>query len=215
MSNQILHSIQFAPGVHSQAQVVAAIAAIYGLTAESAPLATAIQPGNEPEEAGGAPAAGQTVDAEGVIYDKRIHSDPAKLTEKGVWRARRNVDKALVAQVIAAQKGGAVAQTAVTAAPAVAGLPTLAAVPGLPTLAAPVVAQAPSAFEQFTTFVAENLRSTANPGGKFDEAWVQACIGAYGIKDAEGKSTVLMLQHAAPDRITDIHKAMVKAIQGA
>ena len=42
-------------------------------------------------------------DIEGFTWDLRIHSAPAKKTDKGVWRAKRGADPQLVAQVKAAQ----------------------------------------------------------------------------------------------------------------
>ena len=41
-----------------------------------------------------------SVDSTGLPWDERIHSTPASLTKKGVWRAKRNLtDKAFVANV--------------------------------------------------------------------------------------------------------------------
>lgn len=40
-----------------------------------------------------------TLDKNGLPWDDRIHSTPAKLTGKGVWRAKRGVTEALVSQV--------------------------------------------------------------------------------------------------------------------
>lgn len=44
-------------------------------------------------------AAGVEVDAEGLPWDKRIHSEAKGLLKSGVWKLRRNVDEGMVAQV--------------------------------------------------------------------------------------------------------------------
>lgn len=51
------------------------------------------------DENGDTIAAAGTVDKNGLPWDDRIHSTPAKLTAKGVWRAKRGVNPALVTQV--------------------------------------------------------------------------------------------------------------------
>lgn len=69
--------------------------------------------------------AGIELDAEGLPWDKRIHSDAAeRKTQKGVWKKRRGVQDALVAQVeaelraaLAANPGAAVPAGAVTIPP--------------------------------------------------------------------------------------------------
>lgn len=51
------------------------------------------------EQAGG----GEDLDSAGYRWDDRIHSTPPKRNANGTWRARRGVDKDLVAQVEAEQ----------------------------------------------------------------------------------------------------------------
>lgn len=46
-----------------------------------------------------APANPANVDKNGLPWDARIHSNPATLTSKGVWRAKRGADDATVAKV--------------------------------------------------------------------------------------------------------------------
>lgn len=46
-----------------------------------------------------APTNPANVDKNGLPWDARIHSDPAKQTDKGVWRKKRGVDDATVAKV--------------------------------------------------------------------------------------------------------------------
>ena len=54
---------------------------------------------DDDDETGDNPAAPGTLDADGLPHDTRIHSEPAKLTTKGVWRKRRGVTDADVQRV--------------------------------------------------------------------------------------------------------------------
>ena len=54
---------------------------------------------NDDDETGDTPVAAGSVDSTGLPWDDRIHSTPAKLTSKGVWRAKRGVVDTLVTQV--------------------------------------------------------------------------------------------------------------------
>lgn len=51
------------------------------------------------DETSDAPAAPGSVDKDGIPWDERIHSTPAKLTSKQVWRAKRGVQDGYVKQV--------------------------------------------------------------------------------------------------------------------
>lgn len=68
------------------------------------------------DESGDVTAQPGQVDANGIPWDDRIHSTPAKLTTKNVWRAKRGVADALVAQVEAELRARA-GQPAPMAAP--------------------------------------------------------------------------------------------------
>lgn len=57
------------------------------------------QPSGDDDESGDQPVAAGTVDKDGLPHDTRIHSEPAKLTTKGVWRKRRGVTDQEVATV--------------------------------------------------------------------------------------------------------------------
>jgi hypothetical protein len=64
-------------------------------------------------------AAGIELDAEGLPWDKRIHSDAAeRKTQKGVWKKRRGVQDAVVAQVEAELRAALAANPGAVAAPA-------------------------------------------------------------------------------------------------
>lgn len=63
--------------------------------------------------------AGIELDAEGLPWDKRIHSDAAeRKTQKGVWKKRRGVQDAVVTQVEAELRAALAANPGTIAAPA-------------------------------------------------------------------------------------------------
>lgn len=55
-----------------------------------------------------------TLDAEGLPWDERIHSSNRKMTAKGVWTRRKNVDDAVFNSVVAELRGES--QTSITSA---------------------------------------------------------------------------------------------------
>lgn len=67
-------------------------------------------------------------DAEGVPYDTRIHSSPATLTDKGVWRKKRGVDEITTNRIKAELlgQGAASAPVAVPVPPAPVAVETFA-----------------------------------------------------------------------------------------
>lgn len=80
--------------------------------------------GDETDEAGDTPVAPGTLDKTGLQWDDRIHSTPATLTTKQVWRAKRGVtDKALIAQVEAELRGNGAVNAGIPAQQALAGTP--------------------------------------------------------------------------------------------
>lgn len=83
-------------------QIAAVFAALYGNTGTSTPaIVAATAPGGTTatavsgdDENSDADAPAGALDKNGLPHDDRIHSTPAKLTTKGVWRAKRGVDDA-------------------------------------------------------------------------------------------------------------------------
>lgn len=61
---------------------------------------------NQTDDSADASAACDTsqLDSDGIKWDERIHSETKSQNKDGTWRLRRNVDKALVDQVIAEQR---------------------------------------------------------------------------------------------------------------
>lgn len=124
--------------------------AIITATAPAAPIATAIPAmptpaGSDDDETGDADAAPGSLDKNGLPWDERIHSTPAKLTTKGVWRAKRNVDAGLVAQVEAELRARAAAPVSTAPQPQATPVqPTPAPAPApMPQPAAPAPVAAP------------------------------------------------------------------------
>jgi len=102
------------------AQVFAALGAVS--RAASASMSTAVIPpmpataGDDGDESSDTPAVVGALDGDGLPHDNRIHSEPAKITTKGVWRKKRGVTDQLVSQV-EAELRARVQQPATTVAP--------------------------------------------------------------------------------------------------
>ena len=88
------------------------------------------------------PAAPPSVDASGLPWDARIHSESKATVADGTWRKRRGVDPELVKQVEAELRGESPAAAAVSAsAPTVADIPA----PPAPAVVPPPPAAVPLA----------------------------------------------------------------------
>lgn len=92
----------------------------------------------EDDESGDTTVAPGTVDKNGIPWDDRIHSTPAKLTGKGVWRAKRGVSDELTTQIEAElrARGG-------QPAPAPAPVMTMPPMPAPMPMPAPVMTAPP------------------------------------------------------------------------
>lgn len=114
---------------------VGRILALFGGTATAIPIAGTggsiplAANGGDDDETGDTPAVVGQLDANGLPHDNRIHSEPAKLTTKGVWRARRGVATQLVAQVEAELRARMQSAPAAT--------PPMPTVPAMPEATAP------------------------------------------------------------------------------
>jgi hypothetical protein len=111
-------------------------------TASSAPAAPSVP------AAAAAPAGARVVDINGLPWDHRIHSSSKELNRDQTWRAKRGVDKALVAQVEAELRAVMNIPPAVPNVPAAPGAgltPPVPLVPQAPTTAPSVPATIPTA----------------------------------------------------------------------
>lgn len=81
---------------------------------------------------------GLELDGEGISWDERIHTSAKTKTVKGIWKNKRGVDKALVAQVKAEQLGNvtspAPVATVTEVAPVEVATPIVPAMPTLPAM---------------------------------------------------------------------------------
>lgn len=137
--------------------------------------------GATPQDGTGAP----QVDKTGLPWDARIHSTPATITKtSGKWRAKKNVDAALVAQVEAELRGttqqGAAQQPTLQqpAAPAATQQPAMQQpamqMPAMQMPAAPVV---PNHYQDLLALLGPRMNTPQNPAGNLDDAWVSRCLG--------------------------------------
>ena len=118
----------------------------------SVPAPTATPPAvvttsHDDDESGDTEADTTTVDAEGIPWDDRIHSTPAKRTKNGIWRKKRGVQESMISQVEAELKAK-LAATPVPPQPAPAPAPMATPpapmpVPPQPVAAAPQPAPMP------------------------------------------------------------------------
>jgi len=136
-----------------------------------------------------APATGAVqLDSKGTPWNKEIHADPATLTEKGVWRARRGVDKDFAAaqaeqlRRMAAASGTGAATAAPVAPPAAAP----AAPPAAP--AAP-----PSMFAKFMSQITPFMIGSGQPTAVLSDADLTDIAKTLGLVDAQGNGQVSLL----------------------
>lgn len=145
-----------------------------------------------------APASTATLDGDGLPWDERIHSSNKQLTDKGVWRARRNVDAAFKKKIEAELRG------TIAAAPA----PVADAAPMLPPAAGanlPPMPGAPAApaidpnYTELVSLIAANTHSTQNPAGRITDEWVGQVIAHYGVPEGSLQN----LAHS-PDKVLEV-----------
>lgn len=146
-------------------------------------------------------AANTTLDGDGLPWDERIHSSNKQLTEKGVWRARRNVDAAFKKK-IEAELRGTIAASPAPIADAAPAAPAAPALPGanLPPMPGAVAAPAidPN-YTELVSLIAANTRSTQNPAGRITDEWVGQVIAHYGVPEGSLQN----LAHS-PDKVLEV-----------
>lgn len=204
-------SLSFDPTTDNAADIKGAVDRLFSI---SATLAHADNP-ETGEDHGTATATtnaagGATLDSTGLRWDPRIHSTPASQIANGTWRAKRNVDKALVATVTAELRGTPAAPAQQAPAPAVQPAPVapVVAAPPPPPVApvAPAPVAPPTVYESFVSWIADHIKA-ATMG--VNEEWVSQVLTQYGIQDGK----IVNLQNAAPDLITSIRTAIAGALQ--
>lgn len=170
-------SISFDPHTDDADTVTEAVQRIFDAVAEDDAEGKTFRAG---EQAAHAAATGNLsvtdTDSEGFAWDARIHSTPAKKTDKGVWRAKRGADPQLVAQVKAAQIA---ART--TAAPAEPAAPAAPVIPAAPV--APVMPPAtPTPYAELIGVIGRHTYDAAtNPTGRINADWVTQYLTNWGV----------------------------------
>lgn len=136
-----------------------------------------------------------TRDKDGLPWDVRVHSTPATMTEKGVWRAKRGRQETDYNAVKAEYQGGQqqVQQTAQMSAPGGMQKP--------PTMSAPPVQK--TAYQKLFDYLAEMGKQ-----GRAPADWVKESLAGYNVEDGN----ILNLQNADPKFVEQLHDEFVKVL---
>jgi hypothetical protein len=177
-------SISFDPHTDDADTVTEAVQRIFDAVAEGDDAAEGEQETfRAGEQAAHAAATGNLsvtdTDTEGFTWDARIHSTPAKKTEKGVWRAKRGADPQLVAQVKAAQIAARTTAAPVNEPAAPVNEP--AAPVNEP--AAPAMPPAtPTPYAELIGVIGRHTYDAAtNPTGRINADWVTQYLTNWGV----------------------------------
>ena len=203
-------SVIFNPATDNQDEVIKSVQSLFaiysalGLQPAATANADAGETGDTPTTA--------THDNTGLPHDARIHSTPAALTSKGVWRAKRSVDKQLVAQVEAELRGADTTAEQPATPPAAPTAPTAPApvAPGLPAMPAPVAPIAPvaAAYTELCKVLSENQCTPANPQGRLTDTWIKDALTAYLVPGGILQNAAAMEESAVAQIVTGIKAAL-------
>ena len=224
-------SVIFNPATDNQEEVIKSVRSLFAIYSALG-LRPAATVNVDADETGDTPTTA-THDSTGLPHDARIHSTPAALTSKGVWRAKRGVDKQLVATVEAELRGAPAAteQPPAVAAPAVAApavaAPAVAApavgvneartatTPGLPTMPALAMPTPPAqnvAYAELCKVLSENQCTPANPQGRLTDEWIKAALTAYLVPGGILQNAAAMDEVAVAQMVTGIKTALGMAV---
>ena len=224
-------SVAFNPAVDNENEVLDTVSMIFASVGQivgtkgtqgalcatidaAAPVGTVATIAAAPVAAPAATAAVATpsVDQTGLPWDKRIHSDPAALTSKGVWRARRGAVPADVVRIEAELRGGAAPAPAPAAPIAPVVSAPVAAAPAAPMLApiAPIAPAAPvmTPYMALIKLIGENLHSAENPAGRLSNEWVKQSLTAWNVPNG----SIEALATADETRVQQIVDAIANAL---
>lgn len=205
----MLFQISFDPKKDSAADVQVAVLRQYAVVSGAA-LADAVEQDDPTDTAADT---NTTHDKEGMPWDTRIHSTPAKLTSKGVWRGKRGVQDTLVASVTAELRAagkivqpGSTQSTPVTAGTqgAIPGLAAPAPQQGLPGLAPFTPPAAPD--NGYAALVKMVMDNHVSSGGRIDDAWLAQALGPQGLNVPNGQIT--SLQPAPAESVKTVYNAI-------
>ena len=196
-------SVIFNPATDNQDEVIKSVQSLFAIYSALGlpPAANA-----DADETGDTPTTA-THDNTGLPHDARIHSTPAALTSKGVWRAKRSVDKQLVATVEAELRGAGATTEQPTTPTAAAPAPVA---PGLPAMPAPVAPIAPvaTAYTELCKVLSENQCTAANPQGRLTDEWIKAALTAYLVPGGVLQNAAAMDETAVAQMVTGIKTAL-------
>lgn len=180
----------------------------------NAPIGT--QPMTQQQAAAGVPAGAPAAvqrDADGLPWDARIHTTPAKIGANGKWAAKRKLDAAMVAAVQAELRGAAPAPATFqqpqqpAQAPANVGVPGLQAPGALAPLSAPPAA-APSGYQELVALFGQQLQTPENPNGRMPEDWARASLQKMGVPNGQLEAVAAMPDEHARQIVTAFKTAL-------
>lgn len=219
-------SVAFNPAVDNENEVLDTVSMIFASVGQivgtqgalcatidaAAPVGTVATIAAAPVAAPASAVAAPSVDQAGLPWDKRIHSDPAALTSKGVWRARRGAVPADVVRIEAELRGGAAPTAPAPAAPIapVVSAP-VAAAPAAPMLA-PIAPVAPAVtpYMALIKLIGENLHSAENPAGRLSNEWIKHSLTAWNVPNG----SIEALAAADATVVQQIVDAIANALAG-
>ena len=204
-------SVIFNPATDNQEEVIKSVRSLFAIYSALG-LRPAATVNVDADETGDTPTTA-THDSTGLPHDARIHSTPAVITTKGVWRAKRGVDKQLVVSVESELRG---ADTTAEQPPAEQpATPPAAApapvAPGLPAMPAPIAPVAPvqtAAYTELCKVLSENQCTPANPQGRLTDEWIKAALTAYLVPGGVLQNAAAMDDGAVAQMVTGIKAAL-------
>ena len=200
-------SVIFNPATDNQEEVIKSVRSLFAIYSALG-LRPAATVNVDADETGDTPTTA-THDSTGLPHDARIHSTPAVITTKGVWRAKRGVDKQLVAQVEAELRGADTPAEQPDTPPAAPTAPA-PVTPGLPAMPAPVAPIAPvaTAYAELCKVLSENQCTPANPQGRLTDEWIKAALTAYLVPGGVLQNAAAMDDGAVAQMVTGIKAAL-------
>lgn len=177
----------------------------------NAPIGT--QPMTQQQAAAGAPAAAVQRDADGLPWDARIHTTPAKIGANGKWAAKRKLDAAMVAAVQAELRGAAPAPATFqqpqqpAQAAATGAVPGLQAPGALAPLSAPPAA-APSGYQELVALFGQQLQTQENPNGRMPADWARSSLQTMGVPNGQLEAVAAMPDEQARQIVTAFKNAL-------
>lgn len=196
--------IAFDTTTDTLAAVLAVTHAAFGVAAEPAAASAAAA-----DLGADNPAAGIDVtqrDKDGMPWDVRVHSTPAKMNADGTWKAKRGRSDAEYAAVRAEYATPpAATQGAVTPPPAAADItpPPAAGITPPPATLTPPPAATITPYQRLFDYLAAKTAA-----GRAPVEWIKESLEGYQVQDGN----ILNLQSADPKFVEELHAEFVKVL---